>query len=65
MQLAQGRRRFPVDPAARNAELESLLNSLAGEIDRQRAMVRALAYGAIGTAIIFFLFGLMASTVLS
>ena len=57
MQLAAGRRLFLIDDTRREAELESLLESMCEEIDRQRAMIRALAYGAIGTAVIFFIIG--------
>lgn len=45
------------EQAARDAELESLLHDLGSEIERQRNMVRALAYGAVASAFFFFAVG--------
>ena len=59
MQLAAGRRQFLIDETRKEAELESLLESMCDEIDRQRTMIRALAYGAVATAFIFFVIGML------
>lgn len=56
-------RNILIEQTMRDAELESLLHSLGSEIERQRAMIRAMAYGAIATAFFFFLFGITARSV--
>ena len=65
MELAYDQRRVLIEQTQRDAELESLLNSLTLEIDRQRSMIRALAYASIGTAVVFFLFGVAVSSVVA
>lgn len=65
MELAYDQRRVLIEQTQRDAELESLLNSLTREIDRQRSMIKALAYGSLGTAVIFFLFGVAVCSVVT
>ncbi|MGX1199275.1 hypothetical protein [Parvibaculum sp. MBR-TMA-1.3b-4.2] len=65
MGLARNRRNFMTEQVQRDAELESLLHSLTYEIDRQRLMIRALAYGAIGSAVISFLLGALTSSMVT
>ena len=65
MRLTAGRYEFLIDETRQEAELESLLGAMCEEIDKQRLMIRAMAYGAVGTAVIFFVAGLVFSNVLA